>query len=167
MQPTRPWQTMQASFSDRSNRAQDIVATLLLVAALVVLALVLARLTWAWLAPEPEPVAQAAVETGLRLDVAPSVFGIAARQSSVAAPTGIAITLLGVVTATPGYRGYALLQLDGKQILAVRQGDAIAPGVDLAEVGAGRIILERGGVRETLALPEKSSASAPATLPVQ
>ena len=158
---------MQASFSDRSNMAQHALATLLLIAALLVLALVLARLTWAWWAPASEPVAQAPVETGPRLDVAPGLFGLAARQSPVAAPTGIAVTLLGVVAATPGYRGYALLQLEGKRMLVVRQGDAVAPGVGLAEVNAGRVILDRGGVRETLALPEKSPASAPVTLPQQ
>lgn len=158
---------MQASFSDRSNMAQRALASLVLIAALLVLALVLARLSWLWWAPEAEPVAQAPVESGLRLDVAPGLFGLAARHSPVAAPTGIAVTLLGVVAATPGYRGYALLQLDGKRILVVQQGDAVAPGVDLAEVNAGRIILDRGGVRETLALPEKSATPAPATLPVQ
>lgn len=157
---------MQASFSDRLNLAQQALGSSLLVAALFVLALVLARLTWAWSAPAPEAVAQAPIETGARLDAALGLFGVAARQGPVAAPTGIAVTLLGVVAATPGYRGYALVQLEGSRVLVVRQGDAIAPGIDLAEVDAGRIILDRGGVRETLALPEKSSPSVPATLPV-
>jgi general secretion pathway protein C len=76
-------------------------------------------------------------------------------------PTGIAIRLLGIVAATAGRRGYAVVQLEPRQILAVREGEDVAPGVRLAEVGTDHVILERGGTRETLAWPERSTPADP------
>jgi len=35
----------------------------------------------------------------------------------------------------------------------VREGEDLAPGIRLAEVGTDHVILERGGARETLAWP--------------
>ncbi|MEO6155948.1 MAG: type II secretion system protein N, partial [Thermomonas sp.] len=81
-----------------------------------------------------------------------------------AAPTGIAIRLLGIVAATPGHGGYAAVQLGAKEIIAVREGENVLPGIVLAEVAARHVILERGGRRETLTLPEPTPA--PATAPV-
>ena len=49
------------------------------------------------------------------------------------------------------------MQLDAGKTLAAREGADIAPGIRLVEVRADQIILERNGVRETLALPEKNS----------
>ena len=158
---------MQAISLERSGFAQNAVVSLTTFAALALLGLVLAQWTWAWLAPRPEPRAQAAVQTSLRLEAAHGLFGVAQRDSNVAAPTGIAIRLLGVVAATRGHRGYAVVQLEAKQILAVPEGEDVAPGIRLAEVGTAHVILERGGIRETLALPEKPSATGPATLPIQ
>ena len=63
-------------------------------------------------------------------------------------------------------------RFSGVSKILVNNGDKghdfiyIAPGV-LADVEIGRIIVDRGGIRETIALPEKSSAAVPATLPVQ
>jgi hypothetical protein len=39
--------------------------------------------------------------------------------------------------------------------LAVRQGDDIEPGARLVEVNADHVVLDRGGRRETLALPRQ------------
>ena len=60
------------------------------------------------------------------------------------------------------------MQLDAGRTIAVREGNDVAPGIRLAEVQAGQIVLERNGARETLALPEKSSrARETGTLPQQ
>jgi general secretion pathway protein C len=48
-----------------------------------------------------------------------------------------------------------VLRLDAKQTVAVREGEGVEPGVRLAEVHADRVVLERNGIRETLALPER------------
>ena len=94
------------------------------------------------------------------------------RNKNIAAPTGIAIKLLGVVAASAGRRGYAVLQLEAKQILAVHEGEDVTPGLRLAEVRPDHVILERGGMRETLAFPEKKAplasaaqATAPSAVP--
>lgn len=158
---------MQAISLERSGFTQTAVVSLLTFAALALLGLVLAYWTWAWLAPRPEPRAQAAVQTAGGVQAALGLFGSAPRDRNVAAPTGIAIRLLGIVAATQGHRGYAAVQLEAKEILAVREGEDVAPGIRLAEVATSHIILERGGIRETLALPKPAAAPQPAVPPTQ
>lgn len=153
---------MQVLPLGRSSIAQTAAVSLLTLAALAVFGLVLAYWTWIWFAPRAEPRAEVAVaETG-SIAAASLVFGRVERNKSVAAPTGIAIKLLGVVAASRGRRGYAVVQLEGKEILAVHEGDDVTPGVRLAEVQPEQVILERGGVRETLSWPQKKGSALPA-----
>ncbi len=101
-----------------------------------------------------------------RIESAYDLFG-RAQPRQAAAPTGIAIKLLGVVAAPAQRRGYAVVQLDDKQILAVREGEDVVPGIRLAEVRADHVVLGRNGTRETLAWPEKSNrARATSVAPV-
>jgi general secretion pathway protein C len=123
---------------------------------------VLAYWTWIWFAPRAEPRAEVAVVESGSLGAAGLVFGRVDRNRNAAAPTGIAIRLLGVVAASGGRRGYAVVQLEAKQILAVLEGEDVTPGLRLAEVHPDHVILDRGGVRETLAWPVKKG-SAPAS----
>jgi len=150
---------MQVLPLGRSSLAQTAVVSLLTLAALAVFGLVLAYWTWIWFGPRAEPRAEVvAAETG-NLGTASLVFGRVERNKTAAAPTGIAIKLLGVVAASPGRRGYAVMQLEAKQILAVHEGDDVTTGVRLAEVHPDHVILERGGMRETLAWPVKKGAA--------
>lgn len=158
------WRKSQAISLDRTPSLQTMLVSVLTLAALALLGLVLAYWTWVWLAPRPEPRAQVAVQAMEGLASAAGLFGSAPSSVNAAAPTGSAIRLLGVVAATSGNRGYAALQLGTNEIIAVREGEHVAPGILLAEVTARQVILERGGVRETLALPEPTPA--PATAPV-
>ena len=153
---------MQQVSLDRSNLAQTAVVVSVPVAALAVLGLVAAYWTWAWLAPGPEPRAQAAAQTGGRVEAAYGLFGSAQRDGAV--PTGIAIKLLGIVAAAGGRRGYAVVRLEPRQILAVPEGEDVAPGLRLAEVAADHVVLERGGTRETLAWPQKDTSTESAAL---
>jgi general secretion pathway protein C len=155
---------MQQVSLDRSNLAQTAVVTLATIAALALLVLVAAYWTWVWFAPLPESRAPAAVDTGTAAGTASALFGSMRRDPNAPAPTGIAIRLLGVVAATGGRHGYAVVQLEAKEILAVREGEDVAPGIRLAEVGTDRVILERGGNRETLAWPEKNTVTESAAL---
>jgi general secretion pathway protein C len=155
---------MQQVSLDRSNLAQTAVVTLATIAALALLVLVAAYWTWVWFAPLPESRAPAAADTGTAAGAAGALFGSMRRDPNAPAPTGIAIRLLGVVAATGGRRGYAVVQLEAKEILAVREGEDVAPGIRLAEVGTDRVILERGGNRETLAWPEKNTVTESAAL---
>jgi len=63
---------------------------------------------------------------------------------------------MGVVAASGGRLGHAVLRLDGKKTVAVLQGEEVEPGLRLAEVHVDHIVLERNGTRETLAWPEKA-----------
>lgn len=69
--------------------------------------------------------------------------------------------LLGIVTATAGRHGYAVIQIEPRAIIAVREGDDIAPGIRLAEVGIDHLVLERGVIRETLTWPDKKRSAVP------
>jgi general secretion pathway protein C len=133
-------------------------------AAVVLLGAVLAYWTWAWFAPRAEPRLEPAAAQSGSVASAGAVFGTVPRNQAAAAPTGIAIKLLGVVAATVGRRGYAIVQLEAKQILAVHEGEDLAPGIRLAEVHPDHVILERSGVREMLAWPQRTG-TAPASAP--
>ncbi len=152
---------MQALPLGRSGLAQTALVSLLTLTAVALLGAVLAYWTWVWFAPRPQLRTEAtAAQTG-SVASAGAVFGSVPRNQAAATPTGIAIKLLGVVAASGGRRGYAVLQLEGKQVLAVHEGEDVAPGIGLARVLADHVILERNGVRETLAWPERK-VSAPA-----
>jgi general secretion pathway protein C len=152
---------MQALPFGRSSLAQSVVVSLLTLAAVALLGSVLAYWTWAWFAPRAEPRVEAtAVQSG-SVASAGAIFGTVPRKLE-AAPTGIAIRLLGVAAASRGRRGYAVVQLEAKEILAVQEGEDVAPGIRLAEVHADHVILERNGVREMLAWPEKKTSASPA-----
>lgn len=154
---------MRQFLLDRSDIAQTAVVTLATIAALALLGLVAAYWTWVWFAPLPEPRAQN-TDPGAAAASAGALFGSVRRDPNSPVPTGIAIRLLGIVAATEGRRGYAVVQLESKEILAVREGEDVAPGIRLAEVGTDHAILDRGGIRETLAWPEKNTTTESAAL---
>lgn len=154
---------MQEMKFGRSNLVETAIVTVLSIVSLLLLGLVLAYWTWTWLGPSPEPRVEAG--TGQNGDIVSAglLFGKLERNQGAAAPTGIAIKLLGVVSASGGRLGYAVVRLEDKQILAVHEGEDIAPGIRLAEVHPEHVILERSGVRETLTWPVKSSTAGTAT----
>ena len=156
---------MQAITLEQSRVAQTALVAVLTFAALALLGLVLAYWTWVWVAPDAEPRAPAVVQPTAGVAAALGLFGSGGASSTVAAPTGIAIRLLGIVAATQGGRGVAAVQLEGQQIIAVQEGEDIAPGIRLAEVASHHVILERGGMRETLPLPTVAAAPVPAMPP--
>lgn len=142
---------------DRSNLPQTAVIVLANVAALALLGYIAAYWGWAWFAPRPEARTQIAAEAvgGTSAGV---LFGVVQQDRNIAAPSSSAIRLLGIVAATEGRHGYAVVQLESKEILAVSEGEDVVPGIRLAKVGIDQIILERGALRETLAWPEKNAA---------
>jgi general secretion pathway protein C len=64
---------------------------------------------------------------------------------------------MGVVAASGSRPGNAILRLDSKKTVAVLQGEDVEPGLRLAEVHVDHIVLDRNGVLETLAWPEKNT----------
>ncbi|TAK51440.1 MAG: general secretion pathway protein [Betaproteobacteria bacterium] len=145
----------------RSTLLQAALLSALTLAAVALLGLVLAYWTWIWFAPRAEQRTESVAAASGTVAAAGALFGSPPRAQGAAAPTGIAITLLGIVAASGGRRGHAVVQLDGKQILAVNEGEDVAPGVRLAEVHSGHVVLMRGGARETLTWPKRRATAAP------
>lgn len=144
---------------DRTQFAQSAAVTVVNLAALGLLGLTGAYWTWQWFAPQPQAPSPVQADAGGQIASALEVFGIVQRESGVLASTGTAIRLLGVIAAAEGREAYAIVVLDGKQIIAARKGKEIVPGLLLAEVAADHVVLDRNGVRESLAWPEKAAAA--------
>lgn len=129
---------------------------LLTLIALALLCAVLANATWVWFAPKVEAPAPPATQSGAALLVGYGLFGVSQQaQASASLPTGIALRLLGIVAAAGDEAGYAVVMLGPGEILALREGAELAPGVRLVEVEPERLILERDGIRETLTWPAR------------
>ena len=122
-------------------------------AAASLLGVVAAYWSWAFLAPAPAPRAPPLADSAGSSSSARGLFGIV--KDGAAAAGSSAVRLTGIVAASDGRLGHAVLRLDGKRTVAVLQGEDVEPGLRLAEVHADRIVLERNGVRETLTWPEK------------
>jgi general secretion pathway protein C len=114
--------------------------------------------TWAWFAPRPGAVADAPMAAA-GLDAAYQLFGSVRANRTVAAPSSVTFKLLGLAAASGEEPGYAVLQLNARAV-AVRQGEEIEPGTRLVEVNADHVVLDRGGRRETLALPRQGTDAA-------
>lgn len=130
----------------------------------MLLALTGAHWTWQWLAPQPESRAQPIAHRIGQTISATGLFGNAEQDQVSSSATGIDIKLLGIVAATTGRHGYAVVRLEPRAILTVREGEDIVPGLRLAEVAADHLILERGGARETLNWPTKNASAGPPAL---
>lgn len=144
---------MGETASRQSTIAQSALVAALTLAALTALCGVLAYWTWTWFGPKPAPRLEAPPPQQSRVDAAYTLFG--GQRSAAPAPTALAIKLLGVVASSAAGTGYAVIQVEANKTLAVREGGDVAPGIRLAQVDKGQVVLERNGVRETLTLPEK------------
>src|SRR3972149_5715496 len=98
---------MQVLAFGRSGLAQTVLVSLLTFVAVALLGAVLAYWTWAWFAPRAEPRVEASAAQSGSVASAGAIFGNVPRNQAAAAPTGIAIKLLGVVAAPGGPRGDA------------------------------------------------------------
>lgn len=147
---------MQAIDFKIPSYAQTVVGSVATTAALTVLGMVLAYWTWVFLPPNSESRSKnvmTATDVGNGVEAASRLFGNVPQGSngSGAGASGVTFKLLGVVAAPGTQSGYAVMQLDAKRTVAVREGGEIESGVRLLEVHAGHVVLERNGQRETLA----------------
>lgn len=147
-----------------NNPAQTAAVYAVTFAALMLLAVVLAYWTWIWFGPRAAPRAEPMSEPVSRSTIAHTLFGSPQGGQVAAAPTGLAIKLVGVVAASGDKPSYAVVQVDAKTILAVRAGEEIAPGIRLDKVFADRVTLLRTGASEELALAERKKP-APVAVP--
>ena len=97
---------------------------------------------------EPSRVAQAVAARHL--------FGEAPPQGTRTTVAESTAKLYGVVTPTgKGQRGIAIISVQGKPALAVREGEEIAPGLTLHRVLARAVEVSQGGGIQVLRLPER------------
>jgi len=142
----------------QSSFVQTLIVSLVTLMSLVLMSVMLAYWSWMWFAPATE--SPAMLHSNARMENAYSLFGSTPKnQSGVALTgtlqTGMAIRLLGIVAGSNGHHGYAVVQVDAKDIHATQEGEEIAPGIRLTEVSTDHLVLERNGIRESLAWPEK------------
>jgi general secretion pathway protein C len=114
---------------------------------------VLAYWTWYWIAPKATARAPLAMEPAARVRVAHIFFGPSRTVAETTSSTGI--KLLGVVAASGGQRGYAMLKVEDRETMTVREGDEIAGGMRLEAVGTDHVVLDRNGTRQTVRWPGK------------
>jgi general secretion pathway protein C len=144
-------------FNQSPATMQTALVILVTAGAIALFASIAAHWTWRWLAPAPASSAPRAIHAGRLQPSANALFGNPDTGMESTAPTGSTIRLLGLVASTSGKRGYAVLRVDPKQILTIREGDEVSPGIRLAEVGIEHVILERGAVKEMLGWPARGA----------
>lgn len=142
-----------------ANRALPQGVTLVLAAVCVVLA---ARLVWLVLAGPTLPAPEASLPAGGGSPTArhaasmQGLFGpgaTAAQAVETAPASRSGLVLRGTVAATDATRGVAFIaEGEGAADRAYRAGDSLPAGARLREVHADRVLIERGGTLETLAL---------------
>ena len=154
------------STPDTAPRRQSLFASLVTVALVIALGWVLARWTWALLAPPSSGISPPTPASGLDRAALASLFGgtVVAGGSSGAEPSG-GLRLKGVVAATKSDAGSAIFNAGGKDF-AVRAGEEIRPGVKLAGVLTDHVLVERAGAPgrvdlEIWTTPGRGQAGAP------
>jgi len=140
--------------------AQTALVSFVNALALACLALVMAYWTWRWLLPPPEPTASGIGTAEGGVARARALFGESGATTTATA-TASGIRLLGVVAASGDRVGYALLQVNGRPMAALRVGAELAPGLVLAEVHPRQVVLLRAGVRESVVLPQPAAPLPP------
>lgn len=104
------------------------------------------------------------VQAGLdRPQAASGLFAAVEGEANVvrAAPeTRLNMTLRGVRSGADGAGGSAVIETPGQGQRSISVGGEIAPGVTLVEVESQRVIISRGGVRESLFLTEAAARRA-------
>lgn len=147
-------------------------AALLLLAALVWLGLAGADLFWTLL-PAPTSAGGAqdvGATTQLRSGAQPEVdlvslhlFGQAAAQVrptvAEAPETQLNLTLLGTLAGEIETQGMAIIADEAGHQAGYEAGDELPGGATLREIYADRVVLERGGIRESLRLERSDAAS--------
>ena len=143
------------------SRALPWLGRLATIAILALLAWLGARVFWHLTAPAtPEPAI--AVDTDpsrvAQAIAARHLFGEAPEQGikTVAAASATDAKLFGVVAPSrKGQAGIAIISIQGKPAVALREGDEIAAGVTLQRVLAKSVEISQGGVVRMLTLPER------------
>jgi general secretion pathway protein C len=151
-------------------RAMALAPTVVTVVLVIGLAAQLAALVWRVLAPEQgmapvaSPPASAPAGPNLANIVGAHLFGTAAVEASgdaASAPaTSLRLTLAGTIAGQDPAKGWAIIGQTAQDAKVYATGASIPGGAKLREVYADRVILERGGRLEALALPRLAGGAA-------
>jgi general secretion pathway protein C len=143
--------------------------TLVTVILVIVIAAQLAALLWRALGSggaDPEPVTSASTPETPAVDLAAIVnahlFGVAASSDdpSQAPATSANLTLAGTLAGIQPEQGWAIIGASGQAARVYATGAALPGGSKLFAVYPDRVILDRGGARESLMLPRLSGSGA-------
>ena len=149
---------MAAAANPSRTRASPL-ATLVMVALVLVLAWQLAYWTWRFLAPPPVASA-AASRAEVDLAAVAKLFGATASGETTAANTS-GLRLKGVIAPTPGVEASAIFSTGAGKDMAVYIDREVQPGVKLVEVNPDHVMVERAGVRSRIDLETpRATASA-------
>jgi general secretion pathway protein C len=151
-------------------RAVALAPTVVTVVLVIALAAQLAAVVWRVLVPQqamaPVAGAASAAPAGPNLAgiVGAHLFGTAAIEATgdaASAPaTSLRLTLAGTIAGQDPSRGWAIIGQTAQDAKVYATGANVAGGAKLKEVYADRVILERGGRLEALALPRLAGGSA-------
>ena len=148
-----------AATASESRPPRSPLATLVLVALVLLLAWQLAYWTWVFVAP-PRASAPAAASRDVDLAAVARLFGAAPPAGEgAAAPSASALRLKGVVAPTPGTAASAIFSTGSGRDVSVFIEREVTPGVKLAEVHADHVIVSRGGVPERIDLDLRAAPS--------
>lgn len=153
-----------------ATRAAALAPTLVTVLLVIALAAQAASLVWRVLAPRdavaPVAAPPTAMQPGPNLAVIlrAHLFGTAAVEASgdaASAPaTSLRLALAGTIAGQDPARGWAIIGQSAQDAKVYATGASIPGGATLKEVYADRVILERGGRLEALALPRLAGGAA-------
>ena len=172
---------MASSFSQRLNKLRALNVNLgtalsnpmalrgAEIICVIILAILAGRLVWLLVAPLPviadgenqivptRDVAASTVEVKSPFPMAEIAPATIAQQAPDVEETRLNLELTGVFAAESG--GSALIKKQGNKEALYAVGDEIDTGVSLHSVYADRVILSRGGVRESLRFESKAEAA--------
>ena len=94
------------------------------------------------------------------------LFGQTAASQAGEAPAVAQYRVIGLMTASPGAPGFAILGKNGTPPVVALEGDTIAPGVKLVQVLPRQAQLLVNGRSETVDVPESANASVIPVAPI-
>lgn len=152
------------------DRATRTVPRALSVVLVIAIAWQLVQLTWMLLTPAPqidatpivasETTASRPKGVDVQAIVNANLFGKAEATSPVEGPapeTQLPLVLSAVFAADDPQKGLAIIGDSAQQAKVFSVGDSVRSGTRLHSVYADRVILDRGGALETLALPKRNN----------
>jgi general secretion pathway protein C len=153
------------------DRATRTLPQALCVVLVLAIAWQLVQLTWMFFEPAPQmdagPIAPSSAPPTRRkgIDIQAIVnaklFGSPQSTEPTQGPapeTQLNLVLSGVFATNEPNRGYAIIGESAQQAKLFSVGDSVRSGTRLHAVYADRVILDRGGALETLALPKRQGA---------